>query len=68
MELRTPQAIRTIKESHKKYAVVEGKKQCLLQAMSFACNYHKLDVSEFNGELVVRGTEPVRRVSRLLIS
>ena len=67
MEFHTSQAIRKIKLSHKKYALVDGKKQCLLQAMSFAINYHTLDVSEIHGELMVSGIKPVERVEKFLL-
>lgn len=59
MEYRTPEAVHQIKISKKNYALVDGQKLSILQAMSFAINYHKLDVSEDHGELVVRGTHPV---------
>ncbi|WDE06090.1 hypothetical protein SG34_003940 [Thalassomonas viridans] len=59
MELNTPQAVRQIKSCSKDYAVVEGEKQSLLQAMSFALKFHKLNLIDQNGELFVRGTVPV---------
>ncbi|WDD99754.1 hypothetical protein [Thalassomonas actiniarum] len=59
MELNTPQAVRQIKSCNKDYAVVEGEKQSLLQAMSFALKFHKLNLIDQNGELFVKGTVPV---------
>ena len=56
MELNTPEAVRQIKSCCKDYAVVEGKKQSLLQAMSFALKFHKLNLIDQNGELFVKGT------------
>jgi len=67
MELRTPQAIHKIKLSKKDYALIEGKKSSILQAMSFAINYHKLDVTETQGELLITGTDPVIRVNKYLL-
>ena len=59
MELDNPQAVRQIKSCNKDYAVVEGEKQSLLQAMSFALKFHKLNLIDQNGELYVKGTVPV---------
>ncbi|WDE12556.1 hypothetical protein [Thalassomonas haliotis] len=59
MELNTPQAVRQIKSCNKDYAVVEGEKQSLLQAMSFALKFHKLNLIDQNGELFVKGIVPV---------
>jgi hypothetical protein len=59
MEFNTPQAIHEIKVSKKNRVLINGKKQCKLQAMSFALNYHKLDVTETLNELQIRGVVPV---------
>ncbi len=59
MEFNTPQAIREIKLSPKKRMLINGKKQCKLQAMSFALNYHKVDVTETLDELQIKGVVPV---------
>ena len=59
MEFNTPQAIREIKLSQKNRVVINGKDQCKLQAMSFALNYHKIDVTETTNELRIEGIEPV---------
>lgn len=59
MELTTPQAVHQIKSCNREYAVVEGEKQSLLQAMSFALKFHKLNVIDRHGELYVQGTVPV---------
>ena len=59
MEFNTPQAMHEIKESKKPYAIVDGKKQSLLEAMSYAFQYHTVDVSMINNELRVSGTCPV---------
>lgn len=67
MEFSTPEAIHHIKESKKRYVIVEGQKQCLLQAMSFAINYHTVDVSESDGELFVTGTQAVKRVDKYIL-
>ena len=67
MELRTPQAIHKIKLSRKSYALVDGKKSSILGAMSFAINYHKLDVTENKDELLVTGIEPVIRIDKYLL-
>jgi hypothetical protein len=67
MELQTPQAIRAIKESKKTSALVDGRRCCILQAMSFAMNYHRLDVEENERELIVHGTMPVKRIDRFVL-
>ena len=59
MEFNTPQAIHEIKCSSKRKILINGKKQCKLQAMSFALNYHKIDVTETLSELQIKGTVPV---------
>ncbi|MCJ8320779.1 MAG: hypothetical protein MJK12_14165 [Colwellia sp.] len=59
MEFNTPQAIHEIKHSKKNRMLVNGKIQCKLQAMSFALNYHRVDVTETSNELLIRGTVPV---------
>jgi len=59
MEFNTPQAIHEIKLSQKSKVLINGKKQCKLQAMSFAMNYHKIDVTETATELWIRGVVPV---------
>lgn len=67
MEFSTPEAIHKIKVCNKNYAVVEGQRKCLLQAMSFAVNYHKLDITESEGELFVIGTQAVKRVDKYIL-
>ena len=59
MEFNTPQAIHKIKLSNKSNMLINGKKQCKLQAMSFALNYHKIDVTETSNELLNTGITPV---------
>jgi hypothetical protein len=59
MEFNTPQAIHEIKLSQKSNVLINGKKQCKLQAMSFALNYHKVDVTETHNTLQVKGIVPV---------
>lgn len=63
MELNTPQAVHQIKSCNKDYAVVEGEKKSLLQAMSFALKFHKLNLIDQNGELFVKGIVPVSNSS-----
>ena len=46
MQLHTPKAIREIKRSTKSTILINGKKQCKLQAMTFALNYHSVDVTD----------------------
>lgn len=67
MELSTPRAIHKIKMSNKDNALVEGKQTSILQAMSFAINYHTLNVKETHDQLIVTGTTPVIRVDRFLL-
>jgi len=67
MEFSTPEAIHQIKESNKRYAIVEGQKQCILQAMSFAVNYHKVDITTSDGEIFVTGTQAVPRVDKYIV-
>ena len=59
MEFNTPQAIHEIRLSKKSRLLVNGKKQCKLQAMSFALNYHKIDVTASHNELLIKGLIPV---------
>tara|TARA_B110000467_G_C17811193_1_gene210097 strand:- start:16 stop:201 length:186 start_codon:yes stop_codon:yes gene_type:complete len=59
MEFNTPQAIRAIKLSSKRKMLINGKNQCKLQAMSFALNYHKVDLTETPNELRIKGVVPV---------
>ena len=59
MEFNTPQAIREIKLSQKNRVVINGKDQCKLQAMSFALNYHRIDVTETTNELRIESIKPV---------
>jgi hypothetical protein len=67
MVFSAPKAINHIKASKKRYAIVEGQKQCLLQAMSFAVNYHTVDVTESDGELFVTGSHAVKRVDKYIL-
>jgi len=67
MELRTPQAINKIKMSNKNHALVDGKQTSILEAMSFAINYHTLDIKETSEQLTVTGTNPVIRVDKFLL-
>ena len=59
MEFNTPQAIREIKRSEKSKILINGKSQCKLQAMSFALNFHRIDVTETANELQVKGVVAV---------
>jgi len=59
MEFNTPQAIHEIRLSSKNKVLINGKKQCKLQAMSFALNYHRIDVTETPKELQIRGLVPI---------
>lgn len=59
MELETREAIRTLRESKRRYVIVDGEKMSVLCAMSNAIKYHHMDIEEVNGELVVNGTDPV---------
>ncbi len=59
MEFNTPQAIRKIKLSNKVNLLINGEKKCKLQAMSFALNYHKVDVTETFDGLKIKGIVPV---------
>ncbi|TPH13426.1 hypothetical protein [Litorilituus lipolyticus] len=59
MEFNTPQAIRKIKLSKQDNLLINGKKQCKLQAMTFALNYHRIDVTDTPYGLKIRGTVPV---------
>lgn len=59
MIFNTPQAIHKIKLSLRSPLLVNGKKQCKLQAMSFALNYHKVDVTETPQGLTVKGVVPI---------
>lgn len=56
MEFNTPQAIHEIKLSKKRHLLVNGKVQCKLQAMSFALNYHTIEMTETSNELRIKGT------------
>lgn len=67
MEYSTPKAIRQIKTHNKRPIIVEGKKQCPLQAMSFALNYHVLDITETDAQMSVTGIQAVSRVDRFLL-
>jgi len=67
MELRTPQAIHKIKMSNKDHTLVDGKETSILQAMSFAINYHTLEVHETQDQLIVTGTNPVTRIDKYLL-
>lgn len=62
MQYRTPQAVHQIKVSKKDYVLVDGHKLSILEAMSFAINYHTLDISESHGELCMKGLNPVPKV------
>ncbi len=59
MEFDTPKAIHQIKNTKRTSILVDGKQQCKLQAMSYALNYHTLDVTETNDQLTVTGTRAV---------
>lgn len=59
MEFDTPKAIHQIKASKRTSILVDGKEQCKLQAMSYALNYHTLDVTETDDQLSVTGTRAV---------
>ena len=59
MEFNTPEAIHKIKLSHQRNILINGKRQCKLQAMSFALKYHTVDVTETLGDLMVKGVVPV---------
>lgn len=67
MELNTPAAIREIKAHKSQSILVDGKSQCPLQAMAFAMNYHKLDITETNQGLSIKGTVPVVRNNRFVL-
>ncbi len=59
MEYSTPDAIREIKRSSRSEILIDGQEQCKLQAMSFALNYHKIDVTETPDSLQVKGVVPI---------
>ncbi|MFT5298299.1 MAG: hypothetical protein ACI9YH_004346 [Colwellia sp.] len=59
MEFSTPNAIRQIKANTHKQLWVEGHKQCPLQAMSFAFNYHTLNIVDSAEGLSIQGIDPV---------
>jgi hypothetical protein len=59
MEFSTPNAIRQIKANTHKELWVEGQKQCPLQAMSFAFNYHTLNIVDSAEGLSIQGIVPV---------
>ena len=67
MEYSTPYAIRQIRSNNHKTIWINGQKQCPLQAMSFAFNYHKLDITESNRGLNITGTLPVVRNNKFLL-
>jgi len=64
MEFDTPKAIHQIKISKRTNILVDGKKQCKLQAMSYALKYHTIDVTETSSELSVSGTIAVYSAAR----
>jgi len=64
MEFDTPEAIHQIKISKRTKILVDGKKQCKLQAMSYALKYHTIDVTETTSELSVSGTIAVHTAAR----
>ncbi len=59
MVYSTPEAIREIKKSPRNEILIDGQEQCKLQAMSFALNYHKIDVTETPDGVQVKGVVPV---------
>ena len=59
MEFSTPNAIRQIKANTHKNIWVEGQKQCPLQEMSFAFNYHTLNIIDSAEGLNIQGVVPV---------
>lgn len=59
MEFSTPHAIRQIKANTHKELWVEGQKQCPLQAMSFAFNYHTINIVDSAEGLNIEGIVPV---------
>ncbi|QBG34292.1 hypothetical protein [Litorilituus sediminis] len=59
MQLNTPKAIREIKHSARNTILINGKKQCKLQAMTFALNYHSVDVTDTPNGLQVKGVTPI---------
>jgi hypothetical protein len=61
MEFSTPNAIRQIKANTHRAMWVDGHKKCPLQAMSFALQYHKLDISDSAQGLNIHGTVPVSK-------
>ena len=61
MEFNTPQAIRKIKSCQKRNLLINGQHQCKLQAMSFALNYHRIDVTETLDSLKITGVVPVKK-------
>ena len=67
MEYSTPNAIRQIKSHKEKAIIVEGQKTCPLEAMSFALNYHVLDITETDAAMMVTGVQAVTRIQRFVI-
>lgn len=61
MEFTTPHAVRKIKQFKNYNVLIEGQKQCTLQAMSFALNFHVLDIIERSDMLIVKGIVPIGR-------
>jgi len=59
MEFSTPKAIHQIKLSHHKTVLIDGKKCCPLKAMTIAFNYHKVDITETDSCLTIKGILPV---------
>ncbi len=59
MKLNTPQAIRIIKSSKKNTLVIDGEIKSILQAMSIALNYHKLEIKKTDNMLIIYGLLPV---------
>jgi hypothetical protein len=59
IEFNTPQAIRQIKLSPKRKILIDGKNQCILQAMLFALKYHEIFFTETFGGLMLKGIVPV---------
>lgn len=67
MEFSTPEALREIKNSKKDYAIINGEKTCILKAMTFAINYHVVDIKETAGQLFIKGVKVVKRLDKYIL-
>jgi len=68
MEFSTPDAIRHIRSHRNEKIMIDGHSKCQLEAMTFAFNYHSINITKTNGSLSISGTVPVIRNDKFLIN